>query len=74
MTIIHFGCLHCPEPKTTIERGDHISINVTSVNYGAKVRVVISCSVCGFVSEVTEHVEQVSKQYLDDLLGNTEDK
>ena len=64
----HFDCAYCPEPITTLEHGDHITINVTSINYGAKVRVVVSCYVCGFVRDMTEHVNQLSNQELDDLI------
>lgn len=69
----HFGCARCPEPKTTIEHGDHIAINVTSTNYGAKVIVVVSCSVCGYVRDMTEHVKQVSYQHIKDLITDSGD-
>jgi len=66
---LFYGCPNCREPKTTMKHGQYIFINVTAVEYGLKCQVVMNCTACGFVEDITKDVNQVSKQHLDDLLG-----
>jgi len=66
---LFYGCPNCVEPKTTLKYGQHVFINATAVQYGSKCQVVINCTVCGYVEDISEDVNHVSKQQLDDLLG-----
>lgn len=50
----------------------HLRFYVTAIQYGSKCQVVIKCSACGYIDDITDLVNQVSKQYIDDLLNNTE--
>lgn len=65
---IYYGCPFCIEPKTTLEKGEHVFISATTINYGAKCKVVINCSVCGYAEDITDKVRQVSKVDIDLLL------
>lgn len=54
----------------------HLRFYVTAIQpwsylNGSKCRVVIKCSACGYVDEITDLVQHVSPQYLDDLLTLT---
>ena len=68
--MFHFSCAKSIEPQTTIEHGDHVYLNVTAIHYGAFVQVVMTCSACGFVEDITSTiiVKQQPKSAIDDLL------
>lgn len=63
----YLGCPNCVEPKTTLERGEHIFINVTASQFGAKCHVLLECSVCGATKDITEEVNQISMDHFNNL-------
>lgn len=66
---IYYGCPNCIEPMTTLKEGQHIFINVTTTDYGLKSQVVINCTSCGFIQDITKEVKQISKTTMDELLN-----
>ena len=69
------GCPNCPEPKTTLEHGDHVFINVTVTYYGVKCLVVANCTICGFVENLTDTVwiKQLSHNTMMKMLDSIEE-
>jgi len=68
-----FYCPNCIEPKTTIKYGDHVHLNVTAINYGSSCQVVMSCSVCGYVQDITKKAKQKSLNDILEILMGTID-
>ena len=68
---IFYGCPNCLEPKTTLKNGKHVFISTTAINFGAKCQVVINCSICGYVEDITNDTKQVSKDEIDKLLAGS---
>ena len=74
MSDFNFSCPKCLEPKTTIKHGDHVHIHATSVNYGSAVRVIMSCSICGCVQDITKKVKQESFATIEEILKEKNEK
>lgn len=65
---IYYGCPVCNEPKTTLDHGQHVFLNATSVQFGMKCRIALECTVCGFVKEITNEIKQISSSDFSALL------
>jgi len=46
----------------------YLRFYITPGTCGGKCQVVVKCSACGYIDDITDLVMQVSKQYIDDLL------
>ena len=61
------ACPKCIEPRTTLEHGEHVQINVSATNHGAKCCVQMECIVCGTVRDITKEVNQISMAHFEEL-------
>ena len=64
----YFGCPFCPEPKTTLEKGEHVFISVTTTEFGASCLVFMHCTVCGAIEEITDKIKRVSFAHLENSI------
>ena len=64
----YFGCPFCPEPKTTLEKGEHVFISVTNTELGTSCRATMHCTVCGAVEEITDKIKMVSFAHLENSI------